>query len=115
MPASSPNTDHLETAIAAIPACTLDDAARREQRTRYARLAATITHLDRTPEAIVIDFAEHLDRRTLERTLAVERECCPFFVFAFDEASRRLRMTVSAAEQIPALDAMAAALAAAQR
>ncbi len=79
------------------------------------RLAATITRLNRTHEAIVIDFDEHLDRETLERTLAVERECCPFFVFELDEPNHRLRITVSEAEQLPALEAMAAALDAAQR
>jgi hypothetical protein len=114
MPNSSANTENFESAIAAIPTCALDDAGRREQRARYAQLAATATRLDRRPEAIVVEFAEHLDRETLERTLAVERECCPFFVFEFDEPGRRLRITVREAEQVPALEAMAAALAAAE-
>lgn len=115
MPMSSANTEPLEDAIAAIPSCALNDAGRREQRTRYMRLGRSVVRLDRTPEAIVVEFDEHLDRETLEQALAVERECCPFFVFEFDEARRRLRITVGETEQLPALEAMAAALDAARR
>jgi hypothetical protein len=43
----------------------------------------------------------------LEQTLAIERECCPFFGFDFDASSRYLRVTVASAEQLPALDAIA--------
>src|SRR5437016_8632449 len=115
MPTNSANTESLEAAIAAIPSCALDDAGRREQRTRYTRLAATVTRLDRTPEAVVVEFDDHLDRETLERALEVERGCCPFFVFEFDQPSRRLRMSVREAEQLPALDAMAVALGTAEQ
>jgi hypothetical protein len=112
---SSTNTEPLETALAAIPSCALDDAGRREQRNRYMRLAATVTRLERTPEVVVIEFGENLDREALDRALAVERECCPFFVFEFEESSRRLRITVREPEQLPALEAMAATLEAARR
>lgn len=90
-----------------MPSCALDDAGRREQSARYARLAATVACLDRAPEEIVIEFGEDLDRETLEQTLAIERKCCPFFLFEYDEATRRLLISVREPEQLPALRAIA--------
>jgi hypothetical protein len=110
MTASTPNSGPWQAAITAIPSCALDEAGVREQRDRYARLADSVSRLARRVEAIEIEFDEGLDRGTLAQTLAVERECCPFFVFDFDEASRRLRMTVDAPQHAPALDAVALAL-----
>jgi hypothetical protein len=115
MTACAPRSGPLQAAIAAIPSCALDETGRREQRDRYARLAQTVSRLERRADAIEIEFDEDLDHGTLERTLAVERECCPFFVFALDEASRRLRVTVDAPEHAPALDAVAGALRSARR
>ena len=78
--------------------CALDDDGRRVQRARYTRLAASVAHLERTPEAVVIEFDEQVHRETLERALAVERQCCPFFIFDFDPPTRRLdRLTASSA------------------
>ena len=45
--------------------------------------------------------------------IAVERECCPFFVFDFDERARRLEVSVRDDEHAPALDAIASILASA--
>jgi hypothetical protein len=114
MPNRSHNIEPPQDPIAAIPSCALDDAGRREQRTRYMRLAATVAWLDRTSEAILVEFDEHLDRETLAHTLAVERECCPFFRFEIDDPTRRLLISVGEPEQLPALDAIAAVLGAAQ-
>ena len=100
------------TATAAIPSCALDDAGRREQSARYQRIAVAVRGLERRPEAIVVEFDARLDRQILEQALAVERECCPFFVFEHDEPGRRLRITVREAAQLPALEALAAAFAA---
>ena len=58
----------------------------------------------------MIEFREQFDRQMLEEALAVERQCCPFFLFEFDDSQRRLRATVREPEQLPALDAMARAL-----
>jgi len=87
--------------------CALDDDGRRVQRARYTRLAASVAHLERTPEAVVIEFDEQVHRETLECALAVERQCCPFFVFDFDPRTRRLLISVLETEQLPALDAIA--------
>ena len=79
----------------------------REQRARYARLAPSVTRLRREPEAMLVEFREGFDESTLDEALAVERACCPFFVFDYDESVRRLRATVRQADQLPALDAIA--------
>jgi hypothetical protein len=111
---SDPATsDAFDRAIAQIPTCALDEDGIREQRARYGRLASSVTRVQREPAAVWIDFDAGFDRQALERALEVERECCPFFRFVFDEQLRRLRATVAEAEQFPALDAVAHALGAA--
>jgi hypothetical protein len=107
-------SDPFARAIAEIPSCALDEAGLQEQRARYVRLAPSVARLNREDAALEVEFAEGFDKRTLEETIAVERECCPFFEFEFDEAERRLRITVREAEQAPALDALALSLGAAR-
>ncbi|HEY5318852.1 MAG TPA: hypothetical protein VIJ20_12760 [Solirubrobacteraceae bacterium] len=93
-----------------IPSCALDHTGRREQAARYARLGPSITNARRESEALLIEFNPGFDRRTLDEALAVERECCPFFRFAFEEEPPSLRVTVAQAEMLPALEAIAYAL-----
>jgi hypothetical protein len=100
----------FDQAIAEIPSCGLDEAGIQEQRARYARLAPSVASLERQPEAVLVVFAEDIDRDTLEQALDVERACCPFFRFQFDASIRQLRVTVREAEQLPALDVIAHAL-----
>jgi hypothetical protein len=100
----------FEKAVAQIPSCALTEEGVREQRARYGRLARHTGRVRREPEAVIIEFDEDFDREALDEALAVERQCCPFFQFAFDEARRRLRVTVGDPEQLPALDAMAHAV-----
>ena len=108
---SKPATDSaLDQAIAEIPSCALDEAGLADQRARYTRLAANVSRIHREAEAVLVEFRKEFDRQTLDETLAVERRCCPFFVFEFDDSQRRLRVTVSEPEQLAALDAMAQAL-----
>src|ERR1700682_853147 len=102
----------FDQAVAEIPSCALDEAGKREQRARYALLASGVARIERQPETVLIYFDHDLDRQTLEQALSVERECCPSFTFAFDEQSRRLRATVTDTDHVPALDAVAHALAA---
>src|SRR5947209_1801538 len=94
--------------VARIPSCALDQAGVREQQARYRQLADTVTHLDQAGERIIVKFDAHLDRRLLDRTLAVERECCPFFVFRFSSGEQRLEISVHQPEELPALDVLAA-------
>lgn len=56
---------------------------------------------------IVVQFNERLDRESLLRALAAERDCCPFFTFRFEESQRRLTIGVREPDQLPALEAMA--------
>lgn len=93
-----------------IPTCSLDEAGVREQRARYSRLAASVARAGREPDALVIEFDRGVERKTLDEALAVERVCCPFFRFAFDEEGQRLRVTVATPDMLPALDAIAYAL-----
>ena len=109
MPPKPAPGDALEWATG-IPTCTLDEAGIRDQRDRYARLASTVAHVEREPDQLLIEFDENCDHRTLGEAIAVERECCPFLQFDFDELQRRLRVTVAEAEQRLALDAIAHAL-----
>lgn len=99
-------SDAFDRAVAEIPSCALDGAGRSEQKARYARLAPSVTSVQRATEAVVIEFDPDLDREALEETLAVERECCPFLQFDFDR-QRRLRVTVADADMLPALDTIA--------
>ena len=107
---TSNSPEASDEGIAQIPSCALDEAGLHEQRARYTRIAPSVTRLEREPAVVVIEFDEGLDRAALDEVLAVERECCPFFLFDFDESERRLRTTVREAEQLPALDAIADAL-----
>jgi hypothetical protein len=113
---TSPQTTNeaFDQAIAAIPSCALDEAGIQAQQARYADLAPCVTTLEREPEAVLVEFREDFDRDLLEEALAVERECCPFFQFHFEDSRPRLRVTVES-EQLPALDAMAHALGTAHR
>jgi hypothetical protein len=86
--------------------CALDESGQREQLARYARLAQSVERVGREAEALVIEFGPGLDVGGLKEALAVERECCPFFRFAFDPASRELRTTVDDPRKLPALDAI---------
>jgi hypothetical protein len=114
MPAKPLNHTATDDPIAAISNCALDESGRREQLARYKQLAAAVTRVESKPETVVVQFGECLDRDLLERTLAVERACCPFFVFQLDDAEQRLQITVREREQQPALEAMAAAFYAVQ-
>ena len=107
---TSSSPEASDEGIAQIPSCALDEAGLHEQRARYTRIVPSVTRLEREPAAVVIEFDEGLDRAALDEALAVERECCPFFLFDFDESERRLRTMVREAEQLPALDAIADAL-----
>jgi hypothetical protein len=92
-----------------IASCALDRTGLHAQYARYQRLSAAVTHRERVPEMLTVQFDERLDRDLLEETLAVERECCPFFVFDFNDRELRLAIGVRQAQQSPALDALATA------
>lgn len=102
--------DRSTQSPAPIAACRLDLAGLRRQRERYRSLAAHVTAIDRSDGALDVRFEPGFDSRLLEETIAVERDCCPFFRLAYDPAERRLRAAVERAGQEPALEALAYAL-----
>ena len=86
--------------------CALDADGLAAQRERYARIAAARVAARREPGELIVEFDEaRLDRALLEQTLAIERECCPFYVLRLDGA--RLAVRVAEPHQEPALDAIA--------
>ena len=107
MRANEADLTHAGDPNADIASCALDPIQLREQRDRYRQLADAVTAVQREPERITVQFDTRLDCDLLERTLAVERECCPFYVFRFDHGSLHLEITVRQADELPALEAMA--------
>jgi hypothetical protein len=104
------SSDASDQAVAEISSCALNEAGRHEQLARYAILARSVVRIERQPRTVLVGFGRDLDRQTLQQALSIERECCPFFSFAFDEQSRSLRATVTDADHVPALDALSHAL-----
>jgi hypothetical protein len=92
-------------------ACSLDADGAGRQRDRYAEIGSAVLSYGRTDMRLVAELAPAVDVQLVEETLAIERECCPFFQVAYDSDTRELSVEVERAEQAPALDAIAEALA----
>jgi hypothetical protein len=92
------------------PSCSLDEDGLRRQRERYAEAGRGARVVERTPRRVVVALATGADPGNVQRLLAVERECCPFFDLGWDPARRRLSVAVPEAGLEPALDAIVDAL-----
>jgi hypothetical protein len=92
------------------PSCALDETGLRLQYERYRRVGAGARVLDRRRRYLMVEFSELVDPKLVDELLAVERECCAFFELGWEATARRLTVSVSHAEQEPALDAIAFAL-----
>jgi hypothetical protein len=92
------------------PSCTLDESGLRSQLERYRQAGRNARLIERTPRRLVADLGENVDSDLVAETIAVERECCPFFALAWEPDRRRLTVSVSQAAHEPALDAIAFAL-----
>src|SRR5437868_12336015 len=90
-----------------ILSCALDRVGLEEQRRRHRRLSPSVVQVTRQATVLGVDFAPGFDRRALDELIAVERECCPFFAFSFDERLRHLEIAVRDPDAAPALDAFA--------
>lgn len=66
--------------------------------------------VERTPRRLVVEFDQGAETALLEEALAVERECCPFFVLDWEASRGRLTASIAHAEHEPALNAIAYAL-----
>jgi hypothetical protein len=100
-------TDAYTRAAEAIPTCAITEEDLMRQRERAVKLSTSVRDLTRHDEAVVFEFKAGFDRQALDEMVAVERECCTFFTFDFDEEARRLTVGVQDAEHVPALEAMA--------
>jgi hypothetical protein len=92
------------------PSCALDEAGLRLQLERYREAGRNARLIERTPRRLVVDLRDDVDTELVAQTIAVERECCPFFALAWEPDRGRLTVAVSDAEHEPALDAIAFAL-----
>ena len=93
------------------PLCSLTAEGRAAQRERQARLAPDVLSVARRGSKVVVELADGFDRAALDELVAVERECCPFFSFEYDETQRMLSVGIHGAEHELALDAIAALIA----
>jgi hypothetical protein len=89
------------------PSCALDEAGLRAQLARYRAVGHDARLLERTSRRLVIEVDGATDSAIVAKTLAVERECCPFLALDWHPEQRRLAISVSAAEYEPAIDAIA--------
>jgi small multidrug resistance family-3 protein len=108
--AVSPNKKAFEEAVAAVPSCALTEEGVQAQRARMQRLGPSVARFQRGEDRVTIGFQAGFDQQLLDETLAVERECCPFFRFDFDQGTRQLTVSVEDAEHRAGLDALAHAL-----
>lgn len=94
-----------------VPAsCSLDELELRAQLGRYREAAAGARVLERDPRHLVIRVSDDVPETVVERLIAVERDCCPFFDLDWQPGARRLRVAVPSGAHEPALDAVAFAL-----
>jgi hypothetical protein len=92
------------------PSCVLDEAGLRSQLQRYRRAGQNARLIERTPRRLVAELDQGVDGELVAETVAIERECCPFFALSWEPDRRRLTISVSQAGNEPALDAIAFAL-----
>jgi hypothetical protein len=92
------------------PACSLDAdelAAQVERYRAIGRLAAAVEH---EPGRVVVRFGDDPPSALIERTLEVERGCCPFFEIDYEPATQRLAISVDHPDRHPGVEAIAYAL-----
>jgi hypothetical protein len=89
------------------PSCALDEAGLRSQLERYRQAGRNARLIERTPRSLIADLDQGVDAELVAETIAVERECCPFFTLTWEPDRRRLTVSVSQATHEPALDASA--------
>ncbi len=92
------------------PNCALDESGLRSQLERYRRAGRNARLIERTPRRLVADLDEAVDAELVAEAIAIERECCPFFLLGWEPSRRRLTVAVSRAAHEPALEAIAFAL-----
>ena len=90
-----------------VSACCLGPEELHEQLERYraiGRVAAAVAH---EPGRVVVRFADDPPSDLIQRTLEVERGCCPFFDIDYAPATQRLVISVDQPDRRPSLGAIA--------
>ncbi len=90
--------------------CSLTYAELGEQRARYRTVGNRAEVVEWTARRRAVRVAASVPEALIERVIEVERQCCPFFELSWDPGARRLTVSVSEADQEPALDALTYAL-----
>ncbi len=90
--------------------CALDEAGLRSQIERYRRAGQRARLLERSSRLLVAELDRQVDSGLVEKTVAIERGCCPWLTLDWQPARRRLSISVSQAAHEPALEALAFAL-----
>jgi hypothetical protein len=88
-------------------ACTLHAGERAAQLERYRALERHTAEVEHEPGRVVVRFSDDPPNGLLERTLEVERSCCPFFDIKYEPVGRRLVIAVEDPDRAPDLDALA--------
>jgi hypothetical protein len=102
--------EDVRGALPVIAECRLDLPGLRAQRERYRRLGEHVAGINRAARSFTVRFDAAVDPELVAETVAVERECCPFFELGFDAGGRRLTVSVDDPRQAAALDALLFAL-----
>ncbi len=92
------------------PSCALDETALRSQYERYRQTGMGARVVERSPLHLVVELDQHVDTRLVEETIAIERECCPFYELGWEPDRRRLSVSVSRPKHAQALEAISFAL-----
>jgi hypothetical protein len=92
------------------PSCSLDAAEQAAQLERYRRLGQYAAKVEHGRSRVVVHFFDDPPNELLERTLDIERGCCPFFEIEYEPQDRRLQIAVDHPDRQPGLDAIARAL-----
>jgi hypothetical protein len=92
------------------PSCALNETGLRLQFERYRHAGKGASLVDRTSRSLIVELDERVDASLVEATIAVERECCPFFTLDWQSVTRRLTVSVAEDGHERALDAIAFAL-----
>jgi hypothetical protein len=93
-----------------LPGCSLDDGGTRSQRERYRVAGIGARVLDRDDRHFTVLLDRRTDADLVERAIAIERDCCPFFILDWERTEGVLTVGVECPEHAPALEAIASAL-----
>jgi hypothetical protein len=90
--------------------CTLSDGDLRAQLDRYRAIGTGGEGRWITATSVELVVGAGVPDGLVERAVATEQSCCPFFELEWDPGSGRLAIAVSRAEDVPGLEALALAL-----